>query len=80
MQFEGATLKAFEELCGKIITPPLEELGYTGSQCLEGNRMTFTVSLRSDPLRVHENGTVYVGSTRVMLELVIEAYKAGEPS
>ena len=39
--------------------------------------MTFTVSLDPTPLRVHENGTVYVGSTRVMLELVIEAYKAG---
>ena len=39
--------------------------------------MTFTISLDPTPLRVHENGTVYVGSTRVMLELVIEAYKAG---
>ncbi len=39
--------------------------------------MTLTISLDPTPLRVHENGTVYVGNTRVMLELVIEAYTAG---
>ena len=39
--------------------------------------MTLTISVDPTPLRVHENGTVYVGNTRVMLELVIAAYKAG---
>ena len=39
--------------------------------------MTLTISVDPTPLRVHENGTVYVGKTRVMLELVIDAYKEG---
>lgn len=40
--------------------------------------MTLTISVDPVPLRVHESGTVYVGKTRVMLELVIDAYKEGK--
>jgi uncharacterized protein (DUF433 family) len=37
------------------------------------------LSIKSDPvpLRIDPSGTVYVGNTRVMLELVVEAYLTG---
>jgi len=40
--------------------------------------MTLTISVDPTPLRVSDNGTVYVGKTRVPLEVVIEEYTNGE--
>ena len=40
--------------------------------------MTFTIEHDAPPLRVDESGAVRVGKTRVLLVLVIQAYKQGE--
>lgn len=40
--------------------------------------MTITIEQTQVPLRVDETGTVRVGGTRVILDLVIRAYKRGQ--
>jgi uncharacterized protein (DUF433 family) len=42
-------------------------------------RFQVVLAIQSDPvpLRIHTGGTAYVGETRVMLELVIQAYLNG---
>jgi uncharacterized protein (DUF433 family) len=39
--------------------------------------MSLTVQTDPTPLRLNESGAIRVGDTRVLLELVIEAYKDG---
>src|SRR4051812_104497 len=42
-----------------------------------GSEMVFVVSSDPVPLRTDESGTVRVGRTRVLLDLVVQAYEAG---
>ena len=52
-------------------------MGWLALDQREGGKMPLTVQADPVPLRLDEHGAIRVGDTRVLLELVIEAYQDG---